>query len=155
MTTQNKQARWQTLDAQAELASLRAEHERESAELIAGYRVECELRVKAEADLQRMTEERDKYLHLFEEMEREADEWEGRYFKERSAAEAAETSLRDLQAQMTALVDWVRRERALRDAKTKGGQHTGYQPSISPSVLKQLEALIPIALLPSHTSEKK
>ena len=36
-------------------------------------------------------------------------------------------------------LDFVQRERALRDAHGKGGQHTGNSPSISPSVLHELE----------------
>jgi hypothetical protein len=48
------------------------------------------------------------------------------------------------------LLDWIRRERALRDAQGKGGQSVGYSPSISPSVLRELERLsAPLVAQPS------
>lgn len=41
------------------------------------------------------------------------------------------------------LTHYVRRERALREeAKNPGGQHVGYSPSISPSVLHRLEQML-------------
>ena len=40
------------------------------------------------------------------------------------------------------LKNFVDRERALRDSITRGGQHTGHSPSISPSVLKELERIL-------------
>jgi hypothetical protein len=48
------------------------------------------------------------------------------------------------------LVRWIERERALRDAAGKGGQSVGDSPSISPSVLRELERLTaPLVAQPS------
>lgn len=39
-------------------------------------------------------------------------------------------------------VAFVERERGIRDSITKGGQHVGYTPSISPTVLHRLEDIV-------------
>lgn len=55
--------------------------------------------------------------------------------QERDALSAAQEGIRQ----------FVERERGIRDSITKGGQHTGTMPRISPSVLKELERLLPCA----------
>lgn len=39
-------------------------------------------------------------------------------------------------------VAFVERERGIRDSITKGGQHVGYVPTISPTVLRRLEDIV-------------
>jgi hypothetical protein len=64
-------------------------------------------------------------------------------------AEKAEAELARLQQ----VRDFVARERALRDAHGKGGQHVGHSPSISPSVLKELERLV--GLIPVSPTQQE
>lgn len=52
-----------------------------------------------------------------------------------------ETLVREV-ARLKAFRQFIERERALRDAQTKGGQHTGHSPSISPSALRRLEEFL-------------
>ena len=40
------------------------------------------------------------------------------------------------------LREFVEREQALHDQRSKGGQHVGYSPSVSPSVLKNLKRIL-------------
>lgn len=48
----------------------------------------------------------------------------------------------ELKDQLAGFRQFVQRERALRDAQGKGGQQVGNSPSISPSVLKELERIL-------------
>lgn len=61
---------------------------------------------------------------------------------EREAHAETRRQLETANLTLRQFVDFVRRERALRDAHGKGGQHTGASPRISPSVLHELERFI-------------
>lgn len=50
--------------------------------------------------------------------------------------------IQKLRALRELLVGFCVKERALHDAQGKGGQSVGYSPSISPSVLKELERML-------------
>lgn len=65
-------------------------------------------------------------------------------------AAAVETLPPDALREM--LTDFVQRERALRDAAGKGGQHVGRSPSINPSTLQNLEWMLRNSAALAHQS---
>jgi len=75
-----------------------------------------------------------------------AEQAEAMLTTERLATMEREQALRarllELEAAIAQFQDFLIRERALRDAVGKGGQTCGYAPSITPSVLRDLERIV-------------